>query len=209
MWMLKPRSDLHLIRKVYHVLGVLVMIVLHHNMTRSQALYALAISAAIILSVDFGRQKIKFLNKVAYYVFGPFMRRNELHGITGTSNMVLGVYFMVYLYPQSVVTLTLYFLALGDPVASTFGILFGKDRLIGEKTLQGTTACFICCTVIAGLYYLNHNLMVDRFVMASILSGLIGAFSELIPIGRLDDNLTLPVISATLLYILFGLFGAL
>jgi dolichol kinase len=40
-----------------------------------------------------------------------------------------------------------------------------------------------------------------------LLAGLVGAFAELIPIGKLDDNLTLPLMSAVGLSILFYFFG--
>ena len=43
----------------------------------------------------------------------------------------------------------------------------------------------------------------------ALLAGLIGAFSELVPIGKLDDNFVFPVLSATLLTGLLKLFGGL
>jgi len=49
--------------------------------------------------------------------------------------------------------------------------------------------------------------MVERLLMASLIAGLIGAVSELLPIGKLDDNFTFPVVSGTLLWMMFLLFG--
>lgn len=49
--------------------------------------------------------------------------------------------------------------------------------------------------------------MIDRILIVSILSGLIGAFAELIPIFKLDDNFTFPVVSSIGLWLLFYLFG--
>ena len=49
--------------------------------------------------------------------------------------------------------------------------------------------------------------MMDRLFMVSILAGLAGAISEAVPVGRLDDNLLLPVLSSTLLYGIYYIFG--
>jgi dolichol kinase len=49
--------------------------------------------------------------------------------------------------------------------------------------------------------------MLDRVIVVSLLAGLIGALAELVPIAKLDDNFTLPVMSSLGLYILFYLFG--
>lgn len=99
------------------------------------------------------------------------------------------------------------FLCFGDPIASYFGIRFGKDKLVGNKTLQGTMAGFVVCTLVALVYYYYNNIMLDRVLIVAPISGLIGALAELVPVGKMDDNFTFPVISATCLYILFGLFG--
>ena len=49
--------------------------------------------------------------------------------------------------------------------------------------------------------------MTERLFLVSMVSGLIGAFSELIPIGKLDDNFSFPILTAILLYGTFILFG--
>ena len=98
-------------------------------------------------------------------------------------------------------------LAFGDPISSIVGVLYGKDKILGNKSLQGTMAGFAICTIVAGLFYYSKGLMLERIVLVSILSGLIGAISELIPVGKMDDNFSFPILAAAMLYILFLLFG--
>ena len=49
--------------------------------------------------------------------------------------------------------------------------------------------------------------MTDRLVLVTIVSGFIGMIAELIPVGKLDDNLSFPIICASLLWGVFTLFG--
>jgi dolichol kinase len=115
--------------------------------------------------------------------------------------------FVLAVFDRNIVTLTLLFLAFGDPIASFCGIRFGKDKILGHKTLQGTLGAFVACTTIAGIYYYFNNLMAERLLIVAPLSGLIGAVAELLPIGKLDDNLTFPIVGSTLLWILFQVYG--
>ncbi len=43
----------------------------------------------------------------------------------------------------------------------------------------------------------------------SLLAGVAGSLSELVPIGKLDDNLTFPVLSSVLIWILFNVMNLL
>ena len=111
------------------------------------------------------------------------------------------------LFPHDIVTLSLLFLAIADPAASYFGIRYGKDRLWGQKSLQGSIAAFFACGLTSMVYYTVHHLMLDRLLIVGILSGLAGAIAEAAPLGQLDDNLVLPVLSALQLWLIFYVFG--
>lgn len=206
---LKRRSDLHLARKLWHVLGVLTVTGFQYFLTPNTALRAMAVGAFLFVTVDVIRQQWPPLNRWALRFFGPFMREHEQHGLAGTTYMVLGTFLIIWFFPKQIVTLSLLFLAIADPLASFIGILYGKDKLVGSKSLQGTFAAFAACTILALIYFLTHQMMTERLLIVSLLAGLSGAISELLPIGRLDDNFTFPVVSATLLWLIFSVFGGL
>lgn len=205
----RKKSDIHYSRKIWHFAGVMFMVILYHNFSRPISLQLATFGLVATLLIELLRQNFAPFNKVVVNVFYPLMRSHEKNSLTGTTYMLAGVTIIIYLFPRNVVTLALFFLATADPLASYFGIKFGKDRLLGEKTLQGTLAAFAICTVIAFVFFYSRSLMVDRLVISSLLAGIIGAVSELLPVGKLDDNLTFPVISSSLLLVLFYLFGGL
>lgn len=204
---LKHRSDLHLARKFWHTLGVLLIVVIYHNVNRSTAVQLITLFTAVFIVADLLRLQLPSMNKAVISIFHPFLRESEREHIAGTSYLLTGVFIIIILFPKDIVSLTLLFLAVADPLASYFGVLYGKDKLIGNKSLQGSLAAFTSCAVIATVFYFSKNLMTERLLIVSILSGLIGALAELIPVGKLDDNLTFPIISASCLWGVFYLFG--
>lgn len=167
----------------------------------------LAAAVALFLPIDFLRQRYPALNDWMVHAFKPIMRTHEIHKIAGTTYLLSGVTLIVALFPRPIVALTLLFLAFADPIASFIGIKYGKDKIFGHKSIQGFMAAFVVCAVATAIYLTYYNIMFDRVIVVSLLAGLIGALAELVPIGKLDDNFTLPVLSAIGLYILFYLFG--
>lgn len=204
---LKQKSDLHLSRKIWHCVGITLMAVVYNLVSTRTTWIALLSLSAVMIPLDLLRVRRPALNRATLKVFGSLMRRHEFEAITGTTFLLLGCAFLMILNKKHIVTLTLLFLAFGDPVASFFGLRFGKDKILGSKTLQGTMAAFVVCTVIAAFYYYFNNLMTERLLIVAPFSGLIGAAAELIPIGKLDDNFTFPVVGSCLLWALFIVYG--
>ena len=93
-------------------------------------------------------------------------------------------------------------LAIGDPICNIIGIKYGKNKLIGSKSFQGSIAGFIACTIVSAVYFKLMDIMTSKLILASLLSGFIGALAEVIPID-IDDNFMIPVVSSILLWGLF------
>lgn len=206
---LKSRSDLHLARKIWHVMGVTTIVVIYSLVTVDLALRLIAVASFICVMFDVVRQQVPALNRWALKAFGLFMREHEREGLAGTTYLFLGTFLIIWFFPRPIVTLTLLFLAVADPLASYVGIRYGKDKLIGSKSLQGSLAAFAACAVLSFVYFWYTGLMTERLLIVGLLAGLSGALSELIPFGRLDDNFSFPVVSALALWAIFTVFGGL
>ncbi len=204
---LKCRTDLHLSRKIWHVLGVSGLVVTYNVLTRPLALKLFFTMTVLFVIFDVWRQHSPLIHRGLEAVFHPIMRDHERHRLAGTTYLLVGVFIILAVFPRSIVNLSLLFLAIADPLASLVGILYGRDKIWGQKTLQGTFAAFVACAVIGAIYFYLHEAMTERLVIVSILAGVIGALSELVPILDIDDNLTFPVVSSSLLFGLFWLFG--
>lgn len=204
---LKKRSDIHYARKIWHMSGVFVMFLAFQYLPTVVSLSVLTVAWVLFVPFDFLRQRNPALNEWAIHAFKPIMRQSEVKKLAGTTYLLSGVLLIYLVFPRPIVALTLLFLAFADPIASYFGILYGKDKIFGHKSIQGFMAAFFVCTIVCFLFLLLNNYFMDRLLVVSLFAGLIGAFAELIPIGKLDDNLTLPVMSAIGLSILFYFFG--
>lgn len=204
---LKKRSDIHWARKLWHISTVFTMFVLHLLLSESTGLWILVIASILLIGLDILRIRSVSMNQFIVRYFSPLMRENELHKFAGTTYLLSGVTLSVLLFSHSVVSLSLLFLAFADPLASYIGIRYGKEKLIGQKTLQGFIAAFVVCVLCSVFFSLQWTIPLDRRVAFCLIAGLIGAAAELVPVGKIDDNFTLPLLSGVGLYGVFSFFG--
>ncbi len=204
---LKKRSDIHYARKIWHMSGVFSMFLAYVYLPEVVSFSILAAAWCLFVPFDFLRHKNAALNDWAIHAFKPIMRQSEVKKLAGTTFLLTGVLIVDLFFPRPIVSLTLLFLAFADPIASYFGILYGKDKIFGHKSIQGFMAAFFVCAAVTYVFLNYHNYLMDRLIIVSLFAGLVGAFAELVPIGKLDDNLTLPLISAVGLTVLFYFFG--
>ncbi len=205
---LKQKSDVHWARKIWHMGGVSLIAGCYSQLPHSISILLLALVWLLFVPADCLRLKRPALNEFVQHLFGPIMRQNEMHKIAGTSYLLTGIFLVALIFPMNIAILTMLFLAFADPIASYAGIRFGKDKIFGDKSLQGSMAAFFVCSILTFSFLTYHWILMDRLVIVSLLGGLIGSLAELIPVFRLDDNLTLPLISGGALTLLFGIFGA-
>lgn len=205
--MIKALADIHLARKITHVSGISLMVVAHAMSPLWVSWSFLILIGVPLITFDILRQNNEKLKAFTAKTFGAIMRRRELNHLSGTTYLFIGAAIILLIFPKNIVTLSLLFLAFGDPTASFFGVKYGHNKILGKKSLQGSIAAFVVCTVIAVIYFYYRNLLVDHLVVASLLAGIIGSVSELVPIFEIDDNCTQPVLNAIGLSGLFFLFG--
>jgi dolichol kinase len=204
---LKKRSDIHWARKIWHISGVVLIFLLFQILPTNFSKFLVVLGAILFVSMDILRKNNKNVNTFFIYYFKPIMRQHEINHLAGTTYLFLGVMILVLFFNPLVVSLSLLFLAFADPFASYFGIRFGRDKIYGDKTIQGFFAAFLICAGLTILYLIYHDLLLDRVILVAVLAGIIGALAELVPIAKLDDNLTIPIVSGLGLSGLFYLFG--
>jgi dolichol kinase len=205
---LKKRSQVHPLRNLWHVSGVLVLFGFYFFMSFEVAQKSIVVVWAIAVFLDLLRQKNEQAQAWALALFGPLMRDEEVEGLAGTSFLLTGVMLSVILFPREIVLNVLLLLAFADPIASQIGIRYGKIKILGSKSLEGTAAAFSVCFFINLLFLsANWSLVLPLLLGLSFIGALIGALSELISFKYLDDNLSFPILSGCGLWLLWQLFG--
>jgi diacylglycerol kinase (CTP) len=194
---LAKRSDLHLLRKFWHISTGSIGLLLYYRTDRDASFWAFftMVIALFGFLFDFLRARNEKLNQVVVSIMGPFMRQSEIQGFSGLPFYSLGVSLALFLYKPEIAELSIMFLIFSDPMSSFFGVLFGKDKIMPNKSLQGAFACFFTCYLITLFYGLNSHIPGTTLFTFAVLAGVVGTISELLSAFNIDDNLTIPVIS--------------
>jgi dolichol kinase len=198
----RERSLPHFERKFYHaVMGLFCFSLYAFVLNREQALMILGGVGAVWIALDLGRLRFAGINELALKFFGKVMRREELKSVTGNTFYILGLFLIVLVFPFKVVALSVLFLALGDPTAAMVGSLYGRHKLIGKKSWEGALANFAVSSLATLLVaLLLFSLPPHRAIVLALVGGLVSMIAELCPLP-VDDNFSIPVISASLLYV--------
>lgn len=204
------RNDLHVVRKIWHMaMGMFIAFVYWSGMPATTAVIILASFLGADLIIESARLRMPSFNDKIMRIWGPFMRACEVDRISGIPYYLLSSLIAVAIFPKPVAILSILYLACGDPIASFFGILYGKHgiRLASGKSLIGTLAGVVTCTVVSFLFLKALPVSDDKVVILSIIGGIAGGTAELLPFD-LDDNFTIPVISGFVMWLAFMVIGA-
>lgn len=205
---LAQRDELHLLRKAWHIItgiGALSLYYVFEVPLKDLRWIALAI-AIVAFSVDFIRIKFSDFNTRVLKILSPVMRDSEEHSFSGFPFYALGIAVSLFFYDEKIAVLSVIFLVFADPIASIIGISYGKDKILPNKSLQGTVAAFVTCAIITFLFIWDFNIDGFSLITFTISAAIIGSISELFSAFNIDDNLTIPIVSGggiTLLNLIF------
>jgi dolichol kinase len=175
-----------LIRKAIHLLTATLPLIYFFYLDREQ-MSLLCISLFVLFLVcDLGRIYVTLLRQIYEKIFGKLLRDDEKgNKLNGATFLLLGFLVSVILFEKNIAIISMLILALSDSLAAIFGMQFGKNKWHG-KTLQGSSAFFITTFLISSFF--NDNTGIN------ILGAALITFVELIS-GKLNDNVTIPVVS--------------
>jgi len=199
---LRMRSDLHITRKVWHISTGLIGLVIYKKTGftpefTATALLTLAVAAFLFELLRLKNEKV---NQLAMVLMKPVMRESERNSVSGLPFYALGVSLALFFFPERIAILAILFLIFADPIASFIGILYGRDKILPNKSLQGTIAAFSVCyiaTIVYGMIYVGPSMNLLLFAVAA---GIIGCVSEMCS-QFIDDNLCIPVVSGLGLFL--------
>lgn len=197
----------HLARKIQHAITALIILTLNISLDRNTAIISTTIGTVLVLITEILRFKFERLNKMMVGSLGRLMREDEkTNKIVGSFYYLLGLLVTFVLFDKKVSNLAILILGFGDPVASFCGLTFpGSVRIFKDKSIAGFLGCFLACFTVS-FAYLYFAYQIVNIEQALIIS-LIGAFADLLSsLMNIDDNFSIPVISATGIFLYYKYF---
>ncbi len=179
-------------RKAIHLLALSIPLGYYFIPQRTALLLLIAVT---FLSIAFDTIRILELpgHRALNYLFGPMLRDHEEADLTGGSYILFAAVISVFLFSKSVALAAISFIILGDICSALIGRKYGIVAF-GDKTLEGSLGFFLACLLVV--------VIVPEL---SLLIGLAGAavatLVEAIDL-KIDDNLTVPVISGVVMELL-------
>lgn len=193
------KGAIHWKRKVFHALGIGAA-ALGYALTPvepTQALVILGVFTAIFTGLDLLRFYVPSLNKKVRQDFGALMRDYELDSLSGSSWFLLSSLVCIALFPKPAAALGFLYLALGDPIASWAGLRWGRTKLPGGKSLEGSLALVAVCAVSGSLFLATTGtgLALGAALVVAGAAAFAAAFAEWLPVKGVDDNFVMPIVT--------------
>ena len=178
-------------RRLWHLIGGSFFPILALFVSKEVLLITLGAMAGIFVAWEIVRFASPRVNRWMVPHLGVILKGEERSRPTGTTYLLLASLAVFLLFDKYVAIASLLFLSIGDLMATVIGEKFGK-RILFNKSSEGSLACLASCLLI--------GIVMSRLTPAMALPvAIVGAVSativELVPIP-IDDNLTVPVVSA-------------
>ena len=191
-----PMAELN--RKIIHLGSVLIPIsYLWYVKEQNTMILIMICLFTISMIIDLLRIKLSILNNFFKYFFSKMLRECEANGqITGASWLLLGSLLTIIFFPIHIAVPALIYLTIGDSFAALVGKAFPYGK-VGTKSITGSLTGIIFSSIVA--LGLNEVLPFGVIILGSIVAMII----ELLPHRTLNDNLTIPTLSAFSIQIFF------
>ena len=181
-----------LFRKSIHLSG-LILPVIYLFLDQRTMLICIGGLTGLALIVELLKWLFPPFGAFFFKMFAFLLRTHERKGaVTGATYYLISAFLCILFFAKTLAIVCIFFMILGDLAAALVGKMWGKTKLLGKKSLEGSAACFVVCAVIA---------LVPLQPVIAIVGALVATIVELIPFP-IDDNLTVPLVSGTVMHFL-------
>lgn len=202
-----------LLRKGVH-LSSLWMVALIYFWTGDPELLFYFFGTCFILNImcEFAfSMKVPVITQIYGCLFRSMLRKQPERGtwiVSGSPPVFLAAALVSWLFPQYLAAISLGVMLLADTAAALVGRRFGKHKLNGGKSVEGTVV-FVLTGVIFSLFvlYFTQGFTLSRIFLLS-LGVIFAAIAELYEKQlHLDDNLTIPLLTGLPLWFVITFSG--
>ncbi|HUV31197.1 MAG TPA: SEC59/DGK1/VTE5 family protein [Acidobacteriota bacterium] len=156
--------------------------------------------AVLMLLIDISRlRNWAFYRRFAGRLISPLIRSREHAGdFSGATYILLSVCATVALYEKHIAIAALAFIVVGDTLAAVVGRKLGRHKF-GRKSVEGSLACLAGTLAVA---FVVPGLDLTAAVFGAVVATVVEALSS-----RIDDNVSVPIISGLAMTLLGRIFA--
>jgi len=191
-------------RKTIHLSSISIPVI-YYFISRDIALLLLVPLFTGFFLVELLKNFYPPVSKWYHKTFDAMLRTHELEKkpyLNGATFITLGALILVLFFPKIIVVASFSMVSISDTFAAVIGKAFGKHRL-GEKSIEGTLAFFLSSLLIVALVP-ELNMLIG--IVMAISATLTEAFIVRIGSFKIDDNLSIPLVSALVGILCYMLF---
>jgi dolichol kinase len=193
-------------RNIFHVCSGLFALAVIELWTEQMPYIAGGFLTSAVL-MESSRRVSPRANEVLMGAFGKVAHPYERHRINSASWYALALVLLALFVPPLGCAVGVVVLGFGDPMAAIVGRRFGRTKLPGGRSLEGSMA-FVVAGTLPGMAVLAlaHQLTLGAAAAVALAGATAGAAAEVLS-GRLDDNFTIPTVAGLAAWGAQTLFG--
>ena len=181
-------------RRLYHLVGGSFFPILALFIPGNILIIAIGILTSILIGWEITRFSFPGVNYWMMSHLGLILKPQERFRPIGTTYLLLSSLVVFCLFENYIAITSLLFLSVGDFMAAVIGNKLGRHR-IHDKSLEGSLACLISCLLTA---IIMSAATTEVLPLAAVIGAVSATITEFLPIP-IDDNLTIPLVSAGLM----------
>jgi dolichol kinase len=180
-----------MLRKLFHLSGVVIPVI---YLLTDKGTALIVTTGIFIVEITFEVLRIKGFVKV------PLIEKNikgeEINRLSGSFFYILSGLITIIFFEKNIAISSLFVLSIADPLSSLLGSRFGRVRFL-EKSLEGTMTFFAASFLMLRIFSFP--------VPIAAACAFIASLTELFSSRFVDDNLSVPLVTALVLDLLTGL----
>lgn len=183
-------SSIEILRKLIHLSSLIYPILYIILNDKVVMLFITGILLTVLLIVEILRKKFVFINNLFCKYCSFTLRKMERDSFTGGTFFMIGVFFTILFYSQSIALLSIFTLVISDTFASIVGLSFGRRKVIDGKTIEGSLTFLLSTLLISYIGSIYFELSLSYLITASVFATTLELLNKRI---KIDDNILIPL----------------
>jgi len=187
-------------RKAIHLCAMAIPIG-YSFLSRRTALPWVVLATVVAVTFDVVKVENRRFRYLIFHFFRDMFRHKESKTFTGSAFITFVSVITILAFNKWVAIIALTYIIVGDVSAAILGRLYGRHKVYGNRTLEGSVAFFATAAAVsAASFWVPYDIVP---VYYRIAGALLAALVEMV-IVQVDDNLTVPLLTGLMLQYALG-----